>query len=418
VYRTASLAQRWGTLASRARTDNEEREAHLLEMMKRQEEIADLYSRGDSLRVELESGKFPVTTNAEWPAVRVQVEQMLGVNAPDARAALEKFEGMDGPELLADFTEVVDLAASAVDAAVTRELLMLTGATLALAVAGFNEHVLSMTVPGRPSAAFHDEVKASLDVARRQVWETLKGPDLVVASTFALELARLASRQTEGGLIHIAAISTRRRTVGSSFVDDGRLALQLGALMGELMHAITLGWYVAWLTKGHGSQEALRSWVSAAKTFPFATTSSPRATVDLSTLAGRPDGDPVSIEGVIDAMDLLGANGAAIASISDGHGETVDIFSSEAGLDTQGMSPGAYVHVSGRWQSASNVVNGPAVLIDTVHLPDSPSLTWDGWVIDQMRPILAPSALAARCSWEPGNDGAANPLQYGSWFVS
>lgn len=418
AYRDASLTAQWDALASRARPDNDTRQAHLVQLITRQQEIADLYRRRDALAIELQGNVWPATKDAAWTAFRIEIERALAADAPAVKGVLDRFEAMDGPDLLADLARLIDLCADANDAAAKRELTMLSGSTLALAVARFNQHFLSDTTPARSSPAFHDEVKASLEMTERQVWQALVNEDLAGASGLALAWARVASGHIEEAIIHVAAAAHQRRAATANIIAEGRFALTLSALLGELMRAVTVGWYVAWLTNGYAKQEAIQSCVSAAKTRPFATAAAAPSIVDFSALAGRADGDLVSIEGVVGAMDLLDPNDVSMASVSNGQGGTVDIFSSHARLDAHGMSPGAYIRVSGRWQRASSALNGPALLVDNVPVVDLEDANWSDWVTDQTRLIFATTELATQCSWEPGDDGAANALQYGTWFVA
>lgn len=419
--------QSWDALANQARGELKARRDDMQEMAQRQERIAGLFHRTDALATSIKAIGVPIAKHDNWTTIRKQVKKKLqsrGIAPDRVNKVIARLEAADEREVRNAMSKGIEGSGNQLNGLAQVHLTAMAGATLALAVARFNQLVVAGTTPTASPAAFCDQTESRLATAEREVWKALREGDLFAARAHATDLGRLAASSVlDGALPHGAALAARRHSPTTDFIKDGRLALRLGDLIRDLLGAVVLGHYVAWLAKWPENTTPTRHWLRAARDLPFPGKFKAPHAASIATLAAKPtasDGKALTIEGVLGSVQIVHRGRKAISSapVSDGNGKSVTIAIPYIKLDSGGMVPGAYVRVSGTWQKGSTEVDGPALLIDRLNLGELSRQSWSDWATLQLRPILesVPHGLAAGWSWEPGVDGAGNPLRYRTWF--
>jgi len=297
---------------------------------------------------------------------------------------------------------------------------------MALTVARFNQQ----PTMSRKSAASKDtpgSIGKELLAAKRAVYQALQSADLVAAWASAGNLAgEAATLLFEKALPPAALLSARRRKAGGDSTADGRLAMQFGDLIRDLLEAIAIGRYVAWTARWHSQSKVAQELLGGAQGRPIASAYQAPPLVSISSLATKPeakDGQELSIEGVLGDVTIvhLGRKAISSAPVLDARGRSATIVIPYIKLDSCGMVPGSYVRIGGLWQKSSKEVNGaPALMIDRLNLGDLSRRSWNDWMRARLHQIYETVShnLAASYSWELGTNGPGNPLRYGVWFES
>ena len=377
--------QAWTTLADLARAESAARRADLDEMVRHRNMINQMLQRRDEGAV------------------------LLGANSA-ARTALK---GMT--------TKLGDLAEQLTGLA-QNHLSCHMAATLAMAVARFNRLDPSQGAPNTTDAG---QIDKQLQTARKAVYSALQAGNLMTVRARATDLAATAgSLLFDRTLLAAAALSARRKAGVGDFTADGRLALRYAGLIRQELRDLALGRYLAWVAYWHGDVEAIGCWTEAAQTLPLTLSYKAPPAVAIATLAADPaamSGQLVTVEGALGPVTIVHRGRKAISSapVADKKGRTITITIPYIKLDSGGMTPGAYVRITGLWQQSSKEVAGPALLIDRLNMGELGRRSWNDWTIGRLASVFqaSPHNLAAEWSWEIGANGAGNQLRYGTWFV-
>jgi hypothetical protein len=426
-YLGSILKGNWETLAGLARADLKARRVHLRGMRLSQDRAAALAAKMGYLAAYAKVFYAPFSKREDWPVLREKTKHLLmthHVSPDEAAKMLADFETKERrpawPGWFMRSTERIE----ALDRLARQELAATMGATLALAVARYNQHVGGNVHPTTDPRKVCKRIQAETDQAESDLYRALAAADLPLAWAYATRLSRTAAASLMNSvLIHSAAVAIKRRA-GSDGPEEGRLALTCGNLTRQLLRAIALGQYVAWIASWPANAPLAREWLLAAGRLPFAANSKPCATAAVANLAARPataDGKLVTVEGKLGAVKIVHRKRKVISSapVSDAKGKSITIAIPYCKLDSGGMVPGAYVEVSGTWQKQSKEVSGSALLIDRLSFGELGKRAWRDWATAQLAHVFAPvpHGLAASWSWEPGSDGAGNQLRYGVWFA-
>jgi hypothetical protein len=416
----------WDALAKGALRELEARSLDRPEMEKVRERVISHGKWLDTLAAQAAPNIVALRRN--WSVLSERFRQALldrGVARAKTDEILDRYESLNQHKLQQDLAMGVERTASDLNRSMQGNLAATMGASIALAVARFNQNAGVGSHPALTPEAFCEQATATLVTIEREVWRALRSADLSAASANARELARQAEMALEGVLEHAAAISVTRSGSSHDFVRDGRQALLIGDLIRSLLRAIALGHYVAWSVGWPESMEPTGEWLREARELPFPSKVKLPRTVSIASLAAqsaRWDGKAVTIEGLLGAVKIVHRGRKVISSapVSDIDGKSVTIVIPYIKLDSAGMVPGAYVRISGVWQEHSQEVNGPALQIDRLNFGELGKASWSDWATAKLRPVYTPvpHGLAASWSWEPGTDGPGNQLRYATWFAN
>jgi len=115
----------------------------------------------------------------------------------------------------------------------------------------------------------------------------------------------------------------------------------------------------------------------------------------------------------------VGEDPVATATLRGGaRGSDVLVITKHQKFDSSGMVGGSSVEVSGQWEHRAREIAGPALRLGRRNLGELAAKSWSDWVTAELRRVFEsiPEALTIRWSWQPGRDGAGNPLRYRVWF--
>ena len=211
----------------------------------------------------------------------------------------------------------------------------------------------------------------------------------------------------------------RRRRAPGSGAAENVAALWVAEIIRGLLRAIALGYVadgaLAWGAKTDPAQE----WIQAAQ-LPFTGYESPPA-IPVRQFKKRKSGQEVTFTGVVTSVSITHRAGKAVSAVKIASDKDSQITAalSHIKLDSGGMVPGAIVRVTGTWTgSIPWLPGGPALVVKRLSYGELGKKGWRDWVTGAIRDVYAPipHGLAAIWSWEPGVDGAGNPLYYGVWY--
>jgi hypothetical protein len=201
---------------------------------------------------------------------------------------------------------------------------------------------------------------------------------------------------------------------------DREQALALAELARWELTASAVGAAVAWAAGAGVRSPQWRAWTNEAAAATGSRAAFPRprdAAID--GLAGRRDGSRVTVTGRVTSVDIAHRRGKAISTVvlDDGTG-AVDCVLSYIKVDSGGLKVDGAARLTGSWARVVPDTGGPGILLDRLAQSDARSFP------QRARLAIAPEAspwphqLNAAWTLEPGREGAANLLRYGTWYAS
>lgn len=365
----------------------------------------------------------------DWASSRAAIITALRNRgmAAGAAAALADEAGARRPadapdELLGSADEELDtLGEAAIALAASR-----SGARLAGAVAAFNS-AGSGPRRGRSDAErWCGKVERDLATRQQRLRVAWAAADRVAAAGVAAAVLDYAETELVRGSA-LAAASAARRTTGPDAVEDST-AIRLADAQRALLTAATVGDLAGYVAadaagldrRGLPQREATRRWVTAARRPEQGVAAAPDRSVADVTGGAVPAGESVTVTGTVGPVSVTHRFGKAVstAQLTDAPGSTLTIALSHIKLDSGGLVEGAAAAVTGAWRTEVSWLEGADAFLVERHKTDRLARrTWAGWLAAEVRDAwtATPHALAVRSSWQPGVDGAANPLRFGVW---
>lgn len=425
-YLIAIRALDWNGLATRARKELRARRNDLREMAKRQARIAGLLRKLQAFSGLGQAFEIPFVERSDWPDTRTRLTEELvrrDLDAEAIRAAIARLEATASRKVEAFETLKTAAARSAarLDDLATTHLTARLGATLALAVARFNQLVTDKARQVANPIVFCEETERKLDTAERCLWKALGKGDLASVWAAAADIRFVAaSALLDGAIPHAASLALSRKEKGA----DPAVSVRLGNLIRDLLTGIALGHYVGWVSNWPEGLGPTKLWLQSARKLPYSSKRKAPGAVSLQALASKPqgyDGRQLTVEGLLGKVDIVHRGRKAISSapvVDEKTGASIRIAIPYIKLDSGGMAEGALVRVSGTWKTRSSETEEPALIIDRLNFGLLGKSSWRDWATAQLASIFedVPHGLAASWSWEPGVDGAGNQLRYDTWF--
>jgi hypothetical protein len=202
--------------------------------------------------------------------------------------------------------------------------------------------------------------------------------------------------------------------------------LLLGDALRALLRHAALSYRLAWLSAADPDSPDRVRWLrAAARPFPTAWLSPRERT--LEALDTRPrsvaNQSPVTLAGTLGPVTIrhIGFDPVSTANVRDRTGRfDVTVTAKHRKFDSSGMVGGSAVRVSGQWEHRAPETASPALRLGQRRLAELAVRSWSDWITAELREVFEPSpqALTMQWSWEPGRDGAGNPLRYGVWCPS
>jgi hypothetical protein len=301
-----------------------------------------------------------------------------------------------------------------------------SGARLARAVAAFNS---AGTGPRRGRAdaeRWCDKIERDLGNRHSRLRTAWAAADRAAAAGAATALLDYAETELARGSL-LAAASATRRAAGDDAAEDST-AIRLGDAQRALLTAAAVvdvaGFVAADAAgldrRGLPQREAIRRWVTAARRVDQDVAVPPDRSVSDVTGGAVPAGQSVTVAGTVGPVSVTHRLGKAVstAQLTEAGGATLTIALSHIKLDSGGLVEGAAAAVTGTWRTGvAWLEGGDAFLVERHKTERLARRTWTGWLAAEVRDVwtATPHALAVRSSWQPGVDGAGNPLRFGVW---
>lgn len=413
----------WKKLASLAQSLKKERQKTLTDIEASRKQILSLMPLLDELDKAAPGLPPPLPKIAGWKEQRKKLEAALRKQ----RLAPDKIEAILEAEEKRDFRKAPQLLRARLDPAIERlerarrrHVASIMGAAHADAVARFNTSYRK----ARPYDA--EETKAWCRAAygmlldgEKALWQLLRDGKPAKAAAEAAKLRKKAESALKSGAEMAATVAARRRQPGAGALEN-IAALWVAEILRGLLRAAALG-HVAESALAWGAQmNPAKEWIEAARKLPFEGYASPPA-IPVSRFKKRKAGQEYTIAGFVAGVSITHRAGKAVSAvkIASDRDTWITAALSHIKLDSGGMVPGSIVRVTGTWtESIKWLPGGPALVVKRLSYGELGKKGWRDWVTGAIRDVYAPipHGLAAIWSWEPGIDGAGNPLYYGVWY--
>jgi hypothetical protein len=418
-YVTAIEQEDWNDLARRARASLTRNQRALRQLLAERGALARRFAASAEIAVAYQKHSVAPRSRPDWDELRSRVvrglrQRRIGPAASaDLLARLESADASTVPRALLRGLrardERLELFAQRATAAVM-------GAHLAQAVAALN---LAARRGGRASAAaaFARRTIRAVEAAERGFHRALsRGRVPSVSAGHEAKIER-SLREAAAWAARVAAARRAGRAA------DDRAALLLGDALRALLRHAALCYRLAWVGAADPDSPARTRWLRAAGR-PFPTAWRDPRERSLEALASRPrsvaNRSAVTLVGTLGPVTIrhVGPDPVSTAVVSDRTGRfDVPVTAKHRKFDSSGMVGGSAVSVSGEWEHRAAETATPALRLGRRRLAELAVRSWSDWVTAELREVYEPTpqALTIRWSWEPGRDGAGNPLRYRVW---
>lgn len=415
--------QDWKKLIALAQSLKKNRQKSLADLEKSQKKILKLLPLLDNL--DKVSGKLPppLPKIAGWKECKQKLITALRKKRLSAAAieviikAEEKRDFRKSPKQL---RAMLDPAVTRFEKARQRHLASIMGAVHAGAIALFNQgYRKAKPYEAGKTRAWCRANYSMLADGERAVWQMLRNGEPERAAAAAENLRKKAEAGIKKGAEVAASVAARRREPGAGAAEN-IAALWVAEVMRGLLRAIALG-YVAKSALSWGDKtEPTRAWIEAARNLPFEGYASPPA-IAVSQLKRKKAGKEYTVAGFVAGVTITHRARKAISAVKIASDKNTAITAvlSHIKLDSAGMVPGAIVRVTGTWNNPIKwFPDGPALVVKRLNYGELSKKGWRDWATAAIRNVYSPipHGLAAMWTWEPGVNGAGNPLYYGVWY--
>ena len=413
----------WKKLASLAQSLTKGRQKMLVDIEKSRNQILALMPLLDELDKVAPGLPPPLPKISGWKEQRKKLEAALRKQrlAPDKiEAILKAEEKRDFRKAPRQLRAMLDPAIERLENARQRHVASIMGAAHADAVARFNtSYKKARPYSAEGTKAWCRTNYGMLSDGEKAVWQLLRDGKPAKAAAAAVKLRKKAETALKSGAEMAASVAARRRQPGPGALEN-IAALWVAEVMRGLLRAIALG-YVAESALAWGAKtDPTQGWIEAARKLPFDGYVSPVA-IPVGQFKKRKTGQEYTIAGIVAGVSITHRAGKAVSAVKIASDKDTQITAalSHIKLDSGGMVPGAIVRLTGTWNdSVKWLPGGPSLVVKRLNYGELSRTGWRDWVTAGIRGVYAPipHGLAALWSWEPGSNGAGNPLYYGVWY--
>jgi hypothetical protein len=412
----------WKKLSSLAQSLKKDAQKNLAVIDKTRKQLLSVMPLLDDLEKVAPGLPPPLPKIKGWKEQRQRIATGLRKKglAPDkVEAILKAEEKRDFRKAPQQLRAMLSPAIDRIEKTRQRRIASLMGAIHADAVSRFNAAYKN---PGsfnpNETKAWCRSNHAMLLDGEKAVWQLLRDGKPAKAADEAGKLGKKAEAALTPGAELAASVAARRRAPGSG-AEENVAALWVSEIIRGLLRAIALGYVAEGALAWGGKTNPAQEWIEAAQ-LPFAGYESPPA-IAVRQFKKRKSGQETTLTGVVTSVSITHRAGKAVSAVKIASDKDSEITAalSHIKLDSGGMVPGAIVRVTGTWTDAIPwLPGGPALIVKRLSYAELGKKGWRDWVTLAIRDVYAPipHGLAAIWSWEPGVDGAGNPLYYGVWY--
>ena len=366
----------------------------------------------------------PLQASADEPAVQRMVDILIGrgVNPDEARRAIARVTDRQASN--STYLASQERLVRRVEELWTLHLRRAAMLNHVLAVARFN----TLTSPGQRvaadtqsaetlvarSASFRNgTTKALRDQARRRAFGALGQ----LCRSALVQTSDLLGKEIIPELAAVWSAREAARGAGVTRRDWSELSVQLSHEARQLLQLLSI------LRDTEGRilwpVQSVQEELDAAARLTLRSKKKLPTQLSVRTLARQPNSQldrPVSISGLISSIEITHDGEKAVSHI-----RVRDVMSeSEVAaelhgikVDSGGMVPGSVATIAGTWRNPQSD-EAPALFVGRFALQEASSETWEDWLAWKASPIYqaVPHELLVEWSWEPGFDGAGNPIRY------
>jgi hypothetical protein len=413
----------WRELSVLAKSGKKARQESLSSIEKSRKELLGflpLLDRLDRLAPDLPP---PLPRLAGWKEQKQKlIAAMRKKRMPQGKidAILKAEEKRDLRKSPQQLRKMLDHAIERLETARHHHLASLMGTIHADAVARFNaSYKRAKPYDAEGTRAWCRTNRGMLLDGEKVIWQLLRDGKPKKASAEAAKLRKKAEASLKSGTKLAASVAIRRRQTGSGALEN-IAALWVAEVVRGLLRAIALGYIAESALVWGEKMEATQEWMKAARKLPFDGFDSPSA-IPVREFKKRKTGQDYTIAGVVTGVSITHRAGKAVSAmkIASDKDNQITAALSHIKLDSGGMVPGAVVRLTGTWTSPIKwLPGGPALVVKRLNYGELSQKGWRDWVTGAIRNVYAPipHGLSAIWSWEPGPNGAGNPLYYGVWY--
>ncbi len=269
------------------------------------------------------------------------------------------------------------------------------------------------------------DTESSILDYEKEIWNSLGKSDFTGVKNNAKKLSSFAQQGIEKAATQTALSAQRRKNKTATEYDEGFDSVRIGNLNRSLIQAIVLSHYVSWLAVWGEYSPITMRWVKAAGKLDFSkkVQNSFITVDDFVKQKNKKSDSTVNIAGTIKSVKIqhLGKTAISSAELVGNKGASITLALKYIKLDSSGMVPGSFVQVTGVYTLDIEWLKGnTAIVIDRENYSQLKKESGIDWVTSELRRAYdpVPHSLNAEWSWEPGTDGAGNPLRYGVWCIA
>jgi hypothetical protein len=417
------IVKNWSSIAEKCNLSLLQASLTHSKMAEFQKQFNALLDCSAALNVELKKGK-PVLKIRNWSKLKSDATVELlasGISQEKIDEAIKFVEAYKPSKIDDTSFKNYQQIANFIDELASKRLVNSMYNYFAKLVASFNiTYSETVTVERKKILTFISSSNDELFTRHESIRVALANNDFETARINALNLASyIENSLLDKAVSYSASLASVRISGEGDFEKDGQLSMAIGQLLREIIYSVALAKWIAWTANWNASLALPKTWSKyAAKLKIYSSASYPVTPIaSINSDPTKFDGKFINVQGEIGEVTILHLKRKAISSanIKDASGNSINIVIPYIKFDSTGITPGSYAQVCGVFQSTNKELNGGAALsMDLISLSEESKTDWLSWTKLQLRGIYTeiPHYINTQFSWQPGSDGAINPIKY------
>lgn len=402
-------------------------QARLKILKTEQRKINNLSQQRNQLLVGFKAVFIPVSKRNDWhesKAILIKRLQNAGKTKIQIKDYINEIEKSSYVNIQASFEKLSINTENLLNILFSKHLAMYMGYRYAGLAAKFNALIADHTRSTKDITKYLKEVNDLILSMHKEIHLSLANNNLEAAKVSAVKLADYCNAELGGDAIKLAArICKMRQGNAAEFHSKGDFAIAIANTLRYLLFSLSMSKYVEWVCGYEMDFKIVNKWIEAAKKLKFKKLPLPFKVVGISKLISESkkfNGIQIAVQGQVQSVKIVHKNLKVISSaiLTDSGGNIMTIVLPHIKIDSGGIVPGGYLRICGTWRTSSKENTGfPALEVDRIDLTTESKTNWSAWVMLHLRYNFeqVPHSINANFSWEPGENGAINPIRYGTF---